>query len=162
MLTNSPSCLDNYIVFYNGCYGDDTPVPTSGYYIENLEGLTIENVAMITPELLISATQTIKEKMLFAASIVENRLKAILNSRGIKLNTLGKLYSACVLQNSWDLSMPFDKGIEVSIQRNHAEFLAHARGVYAARLDQELEHSRAHLGACLSQRHEPGRREPGE
>ena len=114
MLTNSPSCLDNYIVFYNGCYGDDTPVPTSGYYIENLEGLTIENVAMISPELLISATQTIKEKMLFAASIVENRLKAILNSRGIKLNTLGKLYSACAVTNVADLPAAFDRGIRIS------------------------------------------------
>lgn len=114
MLTNSPSCLDNYIVFYNGCYGDDTPVPTSGYYIENLEGLTIENVAMISPELLISATQTIKEKMLFAASIVENRLKAILNSRGIKLNTLGKLYSACAVTNVASLPAAFDRGIRIS------------------------------------------------
>ena len=114
MLTKSPSCLDNYIVFYNGCYDGDKPEPTSGYYIENLEGLTLENVAMISPELLISATQTIKEKMLFAASIVESRLKAILNSRGIKLNTVGKLYSACVVQSAWDLSMPFDKGIRIS------------------------------------------------
>lgn len=114
MLTTSPSCLDNYIVFYNGCYGDDTPVPTSGYYIENLEGLTIENVAMISPELLISATQTINQKMLFAAKIVENRLKAILNSRGIKLNTLGKLYSACAVTNVYDLPAPFDRGIRIS------------------------------------------------
>lgn len=114
MLTTSPSCLDNYIVFYNGCYGDHTPVPTSGYYIENLEGLTIENVAMISPELLISATQTINEKMLFAAKIVENRLKAILNSRGIKLNTLGKLYSACAVTNVADLPAPFDRGIRIS------------------------------------------------
>jgi len=91
---NTPTCLENYIISLNGCYAEDT-IPTSGYYLENLEGLTINNVAAVSSEALISATLTVQEKMYFAADIVEKRLKAVLNARGIKLNTIGKKYSVC-------------------------------------------------------------------
>lgn len=114
LITNIPDCLEDYIVFKNGCYPNGIPVPTSGYYIENLEGISIENVAMISPELLISATETMKEKMYFASRIVENRLKAILNARGIKLNTIGKLYSVCSVSNNFVGSSLLNKGIRIS------------------------------------------------
>lgn len=114
LITNSPDCLENYIVFANGCYDGTVPTPTSGYYIENLEGLTIDNVSMISNELLISATKTMQEKMYFAARIVENRLKAILNSRGIKLNTIGKLYPICSVSETNIGSSSLQKGIRIS------------------------------------------------
>ena len=60
--------------------------------------------------------------MLFAASIVENRLKAILNSRGIKLNTLGKLYSACSVTSVADLPAPFDRGIRISKKKVKVDY----------------------------------------
>ena len=114
LITNTPDCLENYIVFSNGCYDGGVPTPTSGYYIENLEGLTIDNVAMISNELLVSATKTMQEKMYFASRIVENRLKAILNSRGIKLNTIGALYPVCSASTSTVGSSVLQKGIRVS------------------------------------------------
>jgi hypothetical protein len=110
---NTPNCLDNYIISLNGCYPEDT-VPTSGYYLENLEGLTINNVAAVSSEALVSATATVREKMYFAADIVEKRLKAVLNARGIKLNTIGNLYSVCAVSNITDMPVAINRGIKVS------------------------------------------------
>jgi hypothetical protein len=110
---NTPNCLDNYIISLNGCYPEDT-VPASGYYLENLEGLTINNVAAVSSEALVSATATVREKMYFAADIVEKRLKAVLNARGIKLNTLGSLYSVCQVSNVSDIPVAANRGIKVS------------------------------------------------
>jgi hypothetical protein len=110
---NTPNCLDNYIISLNGCYPEDT-VPTSGYYLENLEGLTINNVAAVSSEALISATATVREKMYFAADIVEKRLKAVLNARGIKLNSIGNLYTVCGVSNISDIPVAVNRGIKVS------------------------------------------------
>jgi hypothetical protein len=110
---NTPNCLDDYIISLNGCYPEGT-VPTSGYYLENLEGLTINNVAAVSSEALVSATATVREKMYFAADIVEKRLKAVLNARGIKLNTLGSLYSVCAVSNVSDIPVAVNRGIKVS------------------------------------------------
>ena len=110
---NTPNCLDNYIISLNGCYPQDT-VPASGYYLENLEGLTINNVAAVSSEALVSATATVREKMYFAADIVEKRLKAVLNARGIKLNTLGSLYSVCQVSDVSDIPVAANRGIKVS------------------------------------------------
>lgn len=110
---NTPTCLENYIISLNGCYPEDT-VPTSGYYLENLEGLTINNVAAISNEALVSATLTVQEKMYFAADIIEKRLKAVLNARGIKLNTIGNLYSVCGASNLTDIPVAANRGIKIS------------------------------------------------
>ena len=110
---NTPNCLDNYIISLNGCYPENT-VPTSGYYLENLEGLTINNVAAVSSEALVSATATVREKMYFAADIVEKRLKAVLNARGIKLNSLGKKYCVCKVSELSEIGDAFSKGIKVS------------------------------------------------
>ena len=110
---NTPTCLENYIISLNGCYPPNT-VPTSGYYLENLEGLTLDNVAAVSNEALVSATLTIQEKMYFAADIVEKRLKAVLNARGIKLNTIGSLYSVCGVSTVSDIPVAQNRGIKVS------------------------------------------------
>lgn len=110
---NTPNCLDNYIISLNGCYPEGT-VPTSGYYLENLEGLTINNIAAVSNEALVSATATVREKMYFAADIVEKRLKAVLNARGIKLNSIGSLYSVCQVSNVSDIPVAANRGIKVS------------------------------------------------
>lgn len=114
LLPNSPTCLENYIVSVNGCYAGGLPTPTSGYYLENLEGLTLDNVAAVSNEALVSATQTITEKVNFAADIVEKRLKAVLNSRGIKLNTVGNQYTVCSLTETTDIPVALNRGIKVN------------------------------------------------
>lgn len=110
---NTPTCLDNYIISLNGCYPEDT-VPTSGYYLENLEGLTINNVAAVSSEALISATLTVQEKMYFAADVVEKRLKAVLNARGIKLNSIGSKYAVCGVSSISDVRVAPNRGIKIS------------------------------------------------
>ena len=110
---NTPSCLENYIISLNGCYAEGVE-PTSGYYLENLEGLTLNNVAAVSNEALVSATKTIEEKMYFAADIVEKRLKAVLNARGIKLNNLGKTYCVCKLSEISEPGDGYGKGIKLS------------------------------------------------
>lgn len=113
-------CIQNYIVLRDGCYLDDngnpiaTPDPTSGFCVENLEGLSVDNIAAIAPEKLASATKVVQEKLNFAAVIVENRLKAMLQARGIKLNSNGKLYDACSVTNTNVIQQPFDKGVRIS------------------------------------------------
>lgn len=113
-------CIKNYIVLRDGCYLDDdgnpitTPDPTSGFCVENLEGLSVDNIAAIAPEKLASATKVVIEKLNFAAVVVENRLKAMLGARGIKLNANGKLYDACSVRNSNVIQQPFDKGVRIS------------------------------------------------
>lgn len=114
LLPNSPTCLNDYIVSVNGCYTGGLPIPTSGYYLENLEGLTLDNVAAVSNSALISATQTITEKVNFAADIVEKRLKAVLNSRGIKLNTVGDKYSVCKVSDIVGVPVALNRGILVS------------------------------------------------
>jgi hypothetical protein len=114
LLPNTPPCLTDYIVSINGCYPDGLPVPTSGYYLENLVGLTLDNVAAVSNSALISATQTITEKVNFAADIVEKRLKAVLNSRGIKLNTVGDKYSVCKVSDVTAVPVALNRGILVS------------------------------------------------
>jgi hypothetical protein len=52
--------------------------------------------------------------MYFAADIVEKRLKAVLNARGIKLNSIGSLYSVCQVSNSIDMPVAANRGIKVS------------------------------------------------
>jgi hypothetical protein len=113
-------CIKNFIVLRDGCYLDDdgnptaTPDPTSGFCVENLEGLSVDNISAIAPEKLTSATQVVQEKLNFAAVIVENRLKAMLGARGIKLNANGKQYDACSVTNSNVIQQPFDKGLRIS------------------------------------------------
>jgi len=113
-------CITNYIVLRDGCYLDEngeptaTPEPSSGFCVENLEGLSVNNIAAIAPEKLATATKVVQEKLNFAAVIVENRLKAMLGARGIKLNSNGKLYDACTVTNSTVIQQPFDKGLRIS------------------------------------------------
>lgn len=110
---NTPTCLENYIISLNGCYPNGT-VPTSGYYLENLEGITLDNVAAVSNEALVSATNTIQERMYFAADIVEKRLKYVLNKRGVKLNNLGNLYCVCSVSTTSDIPVALDRGIRIS------------------------------------------------
>lgn len=97
-------CLKDYIIFRDGCYLDDsgapiaTPEPTSGFYIETLEGMSIENIASTTGETKISAVRSLTENMYFAAGIVEKRIHAILTHRGLNLNKQGKLSNPCLVQ----------------------------------------------------------------
>jgi hypothetical protein len=114
LLPNSPDCLKDYIVSINGCYPDGLPVPNSGYYLENLEGLTLDNVAAVSNSALISATLTIAEKVAFAADIVEKRLKAVLNNRGIKLNSLGEKYNVCNVSDTLSIPAALNRGVLVS------------------------------------------------
>jgi len=114
------NCIKNFIVLRDGCYLDDdgnsipTPSPVSGFCVEDLEGLSVNNIASIAPEKLASATQVVEAKLNFASIIVENRLKAMLGARGLKLNTNGKLYDTCSVTNSTVIQQPFDKGLRVS------------------------------------------------
>lgn len=113
-------CIKNFIVLRDGCYQDDsgnvipTPEPISGFCVENLEGLSVQNVASITPEKLFTATKTVIEKLNMAAVVVENRLKAMLSARGIQLNTFGKLQNACSVTDTNILPEANDKGVRIS------------------------------------------------
>lgn len=108
------TCIENYIVLRDGCYERGTPEPTSCFYVEDLEGLSLENVASIAPEKLLTATNTVIEKLKFATIIVESRLRGILQARGLQLNTLGKMYHACAPIATTYGADAFDKGVYLS------------------------------------------------
>ena len=113
-------CILDYIILRDGCYTDvddnsiPTPDPTSGLFVEDLEGLSVENVASITPEKLISATNTVIEKLYFAANVVESRLRGILQARGLQLNTVNRNYTACSVTEDTYGAQPYDKGVYIS------------------------------------------------
>jgi hypothetical protein len=108
------TCIQDYIVLRDGCYEGGTPTPTSCFYVEDLEGLSVENVAQIAPEKLVSATNTVIEKLKFATIIVESRLRGILQARGLQLNTTGKMYHACTPNSTTWGAAAFDRGLYVS------------------------------------------------
>jgi hypothetical protein len=113
-------CILDYIILRDGCYTDSsgnpiaTPEPTSGLFVEDLEGLSVENVAQITPEKLTSATNTVIEKLYFAANVVESRLRGILQARGLQLNTVNRNYTACEVTADTYGAQPYDKGLYIS------------------------------------------------
>jgi hypothetical protein len=52
--------------------------------------------------------------MYFAADVVEKRLKAVLNARGIKLNSIGSKYAVCGVSNTSVAPAAFNRGIKIS------------------------------------------------
>jgi len=110
------ACVENYILLRDGCNGNPPALPVSGFYLENVEGMSIENIASITPEKLFSATNLVAEKLSFAATIVEARLRGLLAARGIELNTKGALISSCSLTSLVDFPGAFEKGVLISQQ----------------------------------------------
>jgi hypothetical protein len=104
------TCIENYITLRDACSVESV----SGFYVEDLEGLSIENIANIAPEKLASAKKLVTEKLYFSANIVESRLRAMLQNSGLKLNTLGKMYNACSVSTSTSAASPFDRGVYIS------------------------------------------------
>ncbi|MDX1472235.1 MAG: hypothetical protein R3213_12120 [Flavobacteriaceae bacterium] len=118
-ISNPPECLENYIVLKDGCYCDSegnavaAPTPISGFYIEALQGLSLENLSDITPE-NIKTTELVNNMVYFAAKKVEKRLTGYLSSNGFNLNKKGKLYEACKVQKEYSIPVALDRGVRVS------------------------------------------------
>jgi hypothetical protein len=104
-------CLDNYILLRNTC---SDAIPASGLWLDNLEGMSVENVAMVAPENLNTAAKVVAEKLQFAALIVENRLRGTIEERGVNLNRKGKTYNTCDVTASTVAPFPAEKGIKIS------------------------------------------------
>lgn len=118
-ISNPPECLVDYIVLKDGCYCNDdgtkapTPTPKSGFYIEFLQGISIENLSDITPENQ-TATSLINNMVYLAANVVEKRLTGFLSGNGYDLNKRGKEYQACNVSGVADIPVGFDKGLRIS------------------------------------------------
>lgn len=120
-IANPPECLNNFIVVKDGCYCDEfgakipTPIPTSGFYIESLEGITIENLSDITNEANRTATNLVNQKVFFAAKIVEKQLLHLLASGGFDLNKQGADFEYCSTSGNYSqIGIGVEKGIRVS------------------------------------------------
>lgn len=118
-ISNPPECLLNYIVLKEGCYCNEdgtkapTPTPSSGFYIEFLQGLSIENLSDITPENQ-TATSLLNNMVYLAANVVEKRITSYLSNNGYDLNKRGKKYEACNVTAKADAAVAFDKGVRIS------------------------------------------------
>lgn len=118
-ISNPPECLVDFIVLKDGCYCFEdgtkapTPEPKSGFYIEFLQGISIENISDITPENQ-DATALINNMVYLAANVVEKRLTSYLSNNGYDLNKRGKEYQACNVSNIADIPVAFDKGLRIS------------------------------------------------
>lgn len=118
-ISNPPACLIDYIVIKDGCYCDTdgtklpVPSPSSGYYIESLQGLSVENLSDITPENS-QTTQMVNSMVYFAAAIVEKRITAYLTSKGFDLNKQGSDYEACKVSSTFGIPIALEKGVRVS------------------------------------------------
>jgi hypothetical protein len=124
-ISNPPACLIDYIVLKDGCYCNEagakiaTPIPASGFYIESLQGLSIENLSDITPE-NIGTTDFLNSLVYFASAIVEKQLTAYLSGKGFDLNKRGESYSFCSAKSTYSLPVAFDKGVRVSRANLHS------------------------------------------
>jgi hypothetical protein len=88
-----------------------------------LEGLSVQNVASITPEKLFTATKTVVEKLNMAAVVVENRLN-IIATHGVEWATakipeweklsIVYLQNACSVTDTNILPEANDKGVRIS------------------------------------------------
>ena len=118
-ISNPPECLVDYIVLKEGCYCNadgtkaEVPTPKSGFYIEFLQGLSIENLSDISPENQ-TATTLLNNMVYLAANVVEKRLTSYLSNNGFDLNKRGKKYEACNATSVADIPVAFDKGIRIS------------------------------------------------
>jgi hypothetical protein len=119
-ISNPPECLKDFIVLRGGCYCDDngnkiaTPVPTSGFYIESLKGITAENISDIVNEANVTATSLVNQMVYFAAFMVEKRLTALLSESGLDLNKQGQLSEICNLSSTATPAVALEKGIRIS------------------------------------------------
>lgn len=120
-ISNANACLDNFIVLKDGCYCDEfgakiqTPIPTSGFYIESLEGISIENLSDITNEANRTATNLLNQKVFFAAKIVEKQLLYLLASNGFDMNKQGTDFEYCAVNGNYSpIGIGVEKGIRVS------------------------------------------------
>jgi hypothetical protein len=118
-ISNPPECLIDYIVLKEGCYCNadgtkaEVPTPKSGFYIEFLQGISIENLSDISPENQ-DATSLVNNMVYLAAQVTEKRLTNWLSKNGFDLNKRGKKYEACNPSTKADVPVAFDKGIRIS------------------------------------------------
>jgi hypothetical protein len=105
-------CLLDYILLRGTCLPDVQP--TSGFWLDNLEGMSVDNVAAIAPEKLHTAANVVSEKLLFAGQIVQNRLRGAIEEAGVVLNRKGKLYDVCKLGTTTLSPTVADVGIKIS------------------------------------------------
>lgn len=119
-IQDPPACLENFIVLKGGCYCDDngnkipTPVPTSGFYIESLKGITAENISDIVNEANVNATSLVNQMVYFGAFMVEKRLTALLSEAGLDLNKFGNIAEVCNLFGNYTAAVALEKGIRIS------------------------------------------------
>ena len=117
-MTNTPICLNNYIVLRDGCYCVGgakvaTPTPTSGYYIEDLPGLSLENLSDVTPENT-TATDMVNNMVYFAAALVEKQVTAYLSGNGFDLNKMGYELNVCSPTSNYSIPVALERGLRIS------------------------------------------------
>jgi len=118
MIANPPACLVDYILLKDGCYCEDgvkvpTPSPKSGYYIESLPGLSLENISDITPENQ-TTTELVNNMVYFAANIVEKQITGYLSGQGFDLNKRGTIQTYCSVSSKVSTPVSLKKGIRIS------------------------------------------------
>jgi len=120
-ISNPPLCLQHFITLKDGCYCDssglhiETPVPKSGFYLETLNGITVENISDITNEANKTATNLVSQSVYFASFLVERQLLSMLNAEGLNLNKIGANREYCSVSNNYSLpAVGVDKGIRIS------------------------------------------------
>lgn len=76
-----PVCFENFIGIRGDC--NEKRAPISGYYINDLEGITLQTAAKIANEEQITGIQLLKDKIEFAIKAVKDELTAKIESMGL-------------------------------------------------------------------------------
>lgn len=106
-----PACLAGFITLGGAC--DEAP-PTSGYTIQALKGLSIDNISAIAPEAIETAKAALADALGMANKKLESKLRAVLTERGIDLNRRGALYTPCSFTTGAAFAVAKDRGLRVS------------------------------------------------
>jgi hypothetical protein len=72
--SNQPDCFKNFILSAQAC--NQTLQPTSGLYIENLEGITIKNLANISSEVQQTGFDLLHNKVFHAINLVKTQVQS--------------------------------------------------------------------------------------
>lgn len=107
------TCIEDYILLTNGCLGGTS---VSKMYLDQLEGISVENLANVEPEKYANTAQFVRDKLYLVANSIELKLKALLTARGLELNTNGAIQNACKVGTTTWGAVALDKGILVSKQ----------------------------------------------
>lgn len=110
-IVNIPSCYQNFITVRQGC---EDITPTSGLYIEDLPGISIQSAAMMAEEKYSNGVDLIHDKVIHAIQLLESAVQQRMMMMGYKLPPAPKTREICDFSKTQvNGTSSFDRGVRL-------------------------------------------------